>query len=182
MVGKSLKIKHRNDELLIQKEKTKTPEELHTSLSLGSSLRARLLPLSSTTLSSRLRFSSSATLALRRLSSKHSSSSERPVRRASITFSLAHNQLKKIRIMQLFVFTDNRSGVILLTQYEILLAQFPLNDPLVLPVGCHVFQCAVNITGIKKKEVHINTFPFKSGLRMKNLLNTGLTLSRCYCC
>lgn len=60
-----------------------------TSLSFGSSLRPRRPPLScSRPLSSRLRCSSSATRALRLLSSKHSSSSERPVRRASTVFSL----------------------------------------------------------------------------------------------
>lgn len=89
VIGK-IKIKCGNDRFLILKKQTnKTLQQIRTSLSLGSSLRARRLPLSTTRPhSSRLRFSSSATLALRLLSSKHNSSSERPVRRASAAFSL----------------------------------------------------------------------------------------------
>lgn len=67
-----------------------------TSVCLGSSLALRRLPLSSTQLSSMLSSSVTPTRALRRRSSKHSSSSGRPVLRISAAFSLLRHTFMRM--------------------------------------------------------------------------------------
>ncbi len=66
----------------------------------------------------------------------------------------------------------------------ILLAQLPLNYPLVLSVRCHVFQCVVNVTEINNSNINTQISGETSSRITYRINKCGLvlTLLQCCCC